>query len=457
MCARLPNGYSETLAWIVLAGLLGIGLPLFVCSPPWVDTTYHDCSAWNVMHGGVHYKDVFETNLPGMVWLHCFVRRLFGWSFEAIRIADLFVVGSAVCLLAAWPRPGELARARRVWYLAAAALFYVFQGEFAQVQRDGWMLLPTVIALCLRRRQVEAAAEGRPGTWSRGFGEGIVWGCAVWIKPHALVPALLVWLVSQPRLRGVRGRDVLGLVGGGTLVGAAGMAWVVGSGALAPMWDVFTNWNPEYYKWDMEEASVRVQRLFMYFPLFSLAHFVALPLAAWAVFKGLLTWEANGAFDRSLLSALYLGWAVEATFLQKGFDYVHAPVVLLALAVLAVHRLPVGPVAVGWVLIAGAAWHTAERVPSVMNEMMELCAARPNTFDAALPYSQLVNERRLVLWPRCFRDGATSELMDELSAYPKVHCVPTWTELDEVAAFLRCAAWATRTWSAGTTRRTRCT
>ena len=84
---------ADPAASIALAAVLAVGVPLFVRTPVWVDVTYHDVSAWNVLHGGVHYRDVFETNLPGMVWLHCLVRPVVGWSHEAIRMVDLVVIG----------------------------------------------------------------------------------------------------------------------------------------------------------------------------------------------------------------------------------------------------------------------------------------------------------------------------------------------------------------------------
>ena len=65
---------STILAMASLLAVLVIGVPLFLRTPVWVDVTYHDLSAWNVLHGGVHYRDVFETNLPGMVWLHAAIR-----------------------------------------------------------------------------------------------------------------------------------------------------------------------------------------------------------------------------------------------------------------------------------------------------------------------------------------------------------------------------------------------
>src|SRR5262245_4576513 len=198
-------------ACVSLVAVLLIGVPPFLRTPVWVDVTYHDLSAWNVLHGGVHYRDVFETNLPGMVWLHCLVRPVVGWSHEAIRIVDLVVIGSVLLLLTRFLKQSGIPVAGRVWFLVAAAVFYLFETEFIHCQRDGWMMLPAVAATWWRVRRVAT-----PRTTWLSVAEGVLWGCAVWIKPHFLVPALLVWLISlrfQSRRDAVR--DALGLVSGG--------------------------------------------------------------------------------------------------------------------------------------------------------------------------------------------------------------------------------------------------
>ena len=109
------------LALVSLAAVLAIGLPLFLRTPVWVDVTYHDLSAWNVLHGGVHYRDVFETNLPGMVWLHCLVRPVVGWSHEAIRVMDLVVFGSVVVLLG---RQLKQTQRGRPWLASVTCRFF---------------------------------------------------------------------------------------------------------------------------------------------------------------------------------------------------------------------------------------------------------------------------------------------------------------------------------------------
>src|ERR1700691_570928 len=135
---------SEVSAWTFLLAILVVGVPLFVCMPLWVDVTYYDICARNILDGGVHYRDIFETNLPGMVWLHALIRPMIGWSSEAIRIVDLGVVGSSIVLLSFWLKRIGLSHAARIWFCSAAALFYIYETEFIHCQRDGWMLLPTV-------------------------------------------------------------------------------------------------------------------------------------------------------------------------------------------------------------------------------------------------------------------------------------------------------------------------
>ncbi len=471
---------SSTFAWLCLIAALGLGVPLFLRSPVWVDVTFHDLSARNMMWGGVHYRDIFETNLPGMVWLHILVRSLFGWSSEAIRIADLVMVGGSVTLLMLWMRKVGVALTARVWFVFCAVLFYLFQSEFVHCQRDGWMLLPTVIALHLRSKQVERSADAtRRSLFSWGVLEGMCWACAVWIKPHAAVPALCVWLVSFRRINaGIASRpalvDFLGLLLGGGIVGVIGSIWLWSTGTWPHLWDVLLNWNPEYYKWTRHEMAKRASMLCSYFSPWSLAHIPAIPVAIVALLRGHV-WrkESPKGSERermlqALLAALYLGWLVEATFLQKCFPYSHAPVVILALAVLASQRWPIGPIFLTWIATATILLQIARPAQVVREAVDEIDGwipgglrddvskfvreqldafqrAKPVTFEQVVPKNYAFDPHlkyafdphRLALWPRCFQERSTPELKDELTFYDPIHCVPTWTELAEVADFLR--------------------
>ena len=412
---RLPL----VLSLVCLATVLAIGLPLFLRTPIWVDATYHDLSAWNVLHGGVHYRDVFETNLPGMVWLHALIRPVVGWSHEAIRVMDLLVFGSALLLLVRLLKQSGLTAVGRVWFVTAAVLFYLFETEFIHVQRDGWMLLPAVGAACLR-----IAATSAPRRWYASLAEGLLWGLAVWIKPHVLVPALAVWLVSlRFQIHRAAVADTLGLLAGGVVAGVAGSLWLIGTGTWGSMWDVLLNWNQEYYQWSWENLSFKMRIVSTYFPPFSLLHVVAVPVAVAAVVRRDPT--------RAVLAALYLGWLAQATIIQKIFDYAHYPPTLLGLALLAMHRWPVGPVFLGWCVAAGLVNVAAGNSPWLAN----LHRTHPVTTRVVLPPHPITQPNRLSLWGRCWTDGSW-ELKDRLTFFHEIHSAPDWADLRRVADFL---------------------
>src|SRR5206468_3945153 len=134
---------------------------------------------------------------------------------------------------------------------------------------DPWLLLPALIAARLRLARVlkpnppapfparEGRADQSPSPLRGGVGEGfrcslfegLIWGAAVWLKPHVVVPAFALWVVSailiarrEPGRRVLR--DLAGLLLGGTFAGALGVAWLIGTGAWPYFLDVFLNWNP---------------------------------------------------------------------------------------------------------------------------------------------------------------------------------------------------------------------
>src|ERR1700722_3472431 len=196
---------SATAGWIATTLALVAGVPLFLCMPPWNDVTLHDMAARSILRGGVHYRDVFDTNLPGIDWSMALIRLAFGWSYEALRAVDLCVIAAEIAILMLWVRRAGGARYTVAWLAAASALFYPFTSEFNHVQRDPWLLLPALAAAWLRLSRTikpmltagchspESGADpsshiNRSGFW-RSVAEGLVWGAAVWVKPHVIIPA----------------------------------------------------------------------------------------------------------------------------------------------------------------------------------------------------------------------------------------------------------------------------
>src|SRR5947208_953414 len=84
-------------------------------------------------------------------------------------------------------------RSSAAGFVAAAALFYPFTSEFCHCQRDPWMLLPAAVAARLRLRQLGRATAATRGLFGPAALEGFVWGLAVWLKPHVVVPAAAAW------------------------------------------------------------------------------------------------------------------------------------------------------------------------------------------------------------------------------------------------------------------------
>src|SRR5580704_15642804 len=105
------------------------GLPFYLRSPLWCDITLYDLAARNLLTGGTHYRDLFDTNLPGFVWVLTGVRWLFGPSAIVVRIADLVVVTGVVILLDRLAKWSGATPSSRWWALAGIAFLYPFAIE----------------------------------------------------------------------------------------------------------------------------------------------------------------------------------------------------------------------------------------------------------------------------------------------------------------------------------------
>jgi hypothetical protein len=417
-------------------------------------------AARSILRAGVHYRDIFDTNLPGMPWSMALIRRLFGWSYEALRAVDLVVIAGEVAFLCAWMRRGGGPSYSIAWFAAAMALFYPLTSEFNHIQRDPWLLLPALAAARLRlQRSTNSLLPTGEASLRLALGgsilEGLLWGAAVWLKPHVVVPAFAVWAVSvvlmAKRERWQRiALDFSALMLGGLIAGAAGLAWLVATGAWPYFLDVFLNWNPGYLA-DMWGSTLkRLVRTFYCFRPWSILHYAALPLAVLALWE-VRPWPhslrerrwlrhtswiytaaptESIAATRALLAALYLGWLAQAILLQKGFDYVQVPVLMLAMALVALN---------GWALgFAYFCWF------ALLAALLNLPILRPvaRLIEPVLPEVRAVQDpltdfEIMKLWPRCWQEGGSAELRDKLGHFTDAFCGTNWEDLESVARFLR--------------------
>lgn len=403
--------------------ILAVGGPQFVRMPLTNDAALYDLQAGILRDGGVLYRDILEPNLPGIVWLHVFVRSLFGESSEALRLFDLTVVGGVIALSAAWMRRAGASARSALWFAAISLLFYLSLSEWCHCQRDMWMLLPSIAALTLRSRQTlhwltSPDDPSTAKTCSASVMEGLLWGAGVWIKPYVALPGLAAWIVSQLLVRRRRFlvADSFGLLGGGLLAGAAGVTWLMQSGAWDAFYATVTDWNPRYFQAGREHwTQARLISMAVRLWPWSLLHVVATPLAVTTLWRsmrcGSTHLELSAAAIIPLLAAFYLAWTAQAFCLQHLFDYVHAPALLIALLFLATVLCSAGRAA------PRAAWRYA-------GILFILCA---------VVSSPLLQSKRLQAWSQSVRGPNDPRLQDRLAHFDN----PNREDLARLAEFLR--------------------
>jgi hypothetical protein len=464
---------SVWLPRVLFVVALVAGLPLFLRSPLWCDLTLYDMAVRNLLRGGVHYRDIFDTNLPGFVWLLTGLRWAFGPSAVVVRVADLLVVAGILVLIDRLAKWGGATPASRWWALAGAAFLYPFSVEMVHGQRDVWMALPALAAVALRvRRVVRPRAEPYHGTgfWCSAL-EGVLWGMAVWIKPHVVLMAGAVWVLTARRVAGCYARpgralaaDLVGNLLGGAAVGAAGVFWLIKSGTWEHFLDVMRRWNPEYTQLAVREFPLRVRQQLHWFPPWSLFLLPTVPLAILSLIDARSTgsepgpvgrwlpgwlWDGGAGpearFTRGVLAGLYLVWAFQAFFIQRGFMYAHMPETLLMLGLWAAHRWALPALVLLWIAATSVVWLAADANPVFRDRLLTVATDRHISADPGeeryVVRHPLANPRRMACWPDCWRLDLTPRqryaLWDRLRRITEHEAVIGWEELNEVAKFLR--------------------
>jgi hypothetical protein len=415
--ATRPPG--PLLPLLLLATLGVIAIPLFVRMPLTNDAETYDLQVDIVRRGGVLYRDALEPNLPGVIWVQLAVRSLLGDSPEALKAFDLLVFAGIALLAARLVMLAGGSGRAAAWTALGLAGFYWSQSEWNHCQRDVWMLLPALAAITCR---LESRHRGRNLSSFHRFClavvEGVFWGCGVWLKPYIVLPAAGVWLSSQLIAWNWKAMftELAGLLLGGGMVGALGVAWMMHSGCWPYFVDMALHWNREYFAagrahWTLDRFVPMVLRFFPWFGL----HLVAMPLAVGACLRSLTNREtASDCRLRTrdsvamLLSAAYVGWLVQSFAFQHLFDYIHAPGVLLSILLLAVCTVAANTVSPlmrgGWVCLAAV----------------------------AVFWSPCVQPARLSLWTTCVNGPMTPAVRDRLSHFQN----PNRQDLARVAEFL---------------------
>jgi hypothetical protein len=402
--------------------------PLFLCMPLWVDATHYDVCARNLLEGGVHYRDTLDPNFPGVVWIHVAVRQVLGWSSEALRAFDLAIFSGIVCLVWRLLIVAAAAPVVRAWAAVALYGFYFSLPETCHCQRDVWMLFFAMLALQLRQRTLTGSVPQLLRLQLlRSIAEGLLWGAAIWIKPFVFVPAICCWLggrLATTRRTTLHGSvdtrfqtawflDLIGLLAGGLAAGAAGLIWLWASGSWPWFLEVMLEWNGEYIDNRNFLLNRTLNWLFwtLHFAPWSLVNLLAIPIALRMVLPLRLRQPSAQEIPGVLVASLYLGWMLQANFLQVQHDYVQASTILPGLAVL---------------FMRAASWQVSPfRRMLLLAVLVLLVVQHP-----------LAKREPISCWARCWQQGSTPEMRDQL-AQVRGAGGAAWQDLKKVEGFLR--------------------
>lgn len=404
---------SLALPSLCLVALLLLAMPIFLRMPLTNDAILFDLQTRLISEGAVPYRDVLEPNFPGVFWIHSTVRGLLGTSSEMLRLFDLVVISAVTCLIGKLATKSGGTSQSSVWLSVAVLGFYLGTTEWCHCQRDTWLLLPIFSATWLRLHRL--GSDSAPAA-KLSFLEGLAWGAGLWLKPYIVLVAISVWLVTLLGFRSVRSClvDTAWVLVGGLVAGAFGVAWLIQTEAWPYWMETVQQWNPRYLAagrehWIWPRFKSMAWRMQPWIAL----HLVALPLAALRLRQ---LWryrrEPASVLDRELpqfaLSAIYLATMAHVFLLQHLFDYVHAPAVILAIAVVGI-----------WLAQPNHSsyWRLAVLAFGLL----------------ASTSSPIFNQNRLRLWSACVTLPSTPKLQDRLALLAN----PYRSHIERVADFLQ--------------------
>ncbi len=453
----------------MLAGLFAVlGVPVFLRLPLWCDVTLYDVAARSLLAGGVHYRDVFDTNPPGFVWCLTLLRATLGTSTIAVRAVDLAVFAGIVFCLDRLAKRGGGSLASRAWAVAGMLAIYLFGTEYIHAQRDIWLALPALIALVLRLRRI-----GSPrGYFWPAVAEGLLWGAATWIKPQVIPIALFAWLLTVRRLSAgswkLAALDLAGNFAAGAALGLLGLGYLVASGTWPHYWIVMTEWNVHYSALMFKELDGRIDLEWTWFRPWSALLVPSMLLVVASLIDGRIwsaRWLPDGKrgpvgrvlggfvfdpapsdparFTRAVLAGVFFAWTAVSLLFQREFIYVHVLEVLLMLALWASHRWCLPALALAWIAALNLAFRIADDSPDFQNSARITCRRIGRDFDQFdLDYRHPLARRGYSdKWTASFTTPTTGQddarLKDRLKR-EKPHVATTnWEELGEVAEYLR--------------------
>lgn len=220
-------------AGALVAGLAGLTAFLAWRSLGWPlvhDAPIMHYAAWLSGEGAVPYRDFFDMNFPGALWLHRLVLALLGPGDWGFRSFDLLWLAATVALIAGYCR--RFGAGSAVFASLLFAAYHLAGGAWRAGQRD-FLLCGFLLAGLWGAAQ--ALESGAKLGWVAG---GVAVGAAALVKPHALLFLPLLAVAA-----GRRGLGALALfVAAWAIPPLAAGLWLGWAGGLLPFLEILSRY-----------------------------------------------------------------------------------------------------------------------------------------------------------------------------------------------------------------------
>ena len=314
--------------WPVLAALSWIvSGALYLTLPPGPDQSNHAYLGWRLLEGDIPYRDIIDTNWPGVMALHALATWLFGVNLWSWRAFDFALFAASALFLNDLVRLAAGRDAGRISLILCPSI-YAGLTYWLAGQHDMSAAQFLVVALWFHVRGYENR------TWWYQIGTGLCIGAAMLNKPTVGVIGLLLPMQALWLRFPVRPIFLHTAVAGTASVAAllAALCSLLASGAsLREVGDAVYTYNvgtqysgpqtlPDMLQW-------LLQYHFQYFPFVTLG---SLPAAFW-IFNC-----ANRSMAATALVVLWLAGVLSYLLQWRGLNYHLAPCLVALSAGLAI-------------------------------------------------------------------------------------------------------------------------
>lgn len=299
---------------MVLTLLLGAVTLVF---PHGRDQGSYAYAGWRLLHGELPYRDVFVFKPPASVWMHSVAQGLFGLDPVAIRVFDLFWIAATALVVGRFLQALGARFQAGIWAACLVPVLY-FQVDYWNIaQTDGWLVLPSTLALL-------GVLQGR--SWRAWSGAGALAGLAILFKYTAALfglPLLVVLWLRDRRLERL----------GAFVAGAAAMLglnalFLVLTGSWAAFADIQFDLVPNYVSDRRKNRTLyETLKLFFVLPAHKLDVAPLLYLATVGVLPAMVVWRRRAAWVLLALVAVTMAMTIAQ---GKFYDYHYLPLLLPA-------------------------------------------------------------------------------------------------------------------------------